>query len=91
MRLAAVRIVRATIHRKKAQEQPMTDPNHPNASPDLLGDLPLQPTGSGVADLEIAFEQMTLAGENGQDAIADTGASPADSDYGAIGGEVRPS
>lgn len=30
-------------------------------APNGLGDLPIQPTGSGVADLEIAYEQMALA------------------------------
>lgn len=29
-------------------------------TPDLLAALPIQPTGSGVADLEIAYEQMQL-------------------------------
>ena len=28
--------------------------------PDNFADLPLQPTGSGVADLEVAYEQMKL-------------------------------
>ncbi|MBD8546639.1 hypothetical protein [Sphingomonas sp. CFBP 8760] len=39
-----------------------TDP-HPHSGhtgPDGFGDLPIQPTGSGVADLEIAYEQMRL-------------------------------
>lgn len=39
----------------------MTEQNAPNTSPETFVDLPLQPTGSGVADLEIAYEQMKLA------------------------------
>jgi len=38
----------------------ITDPTHEPAS---FGDLPIQPTGSGVADLEVAYEQMRLADE----------------------------
>ena len=38
--------------------------------PESVADLPLQPTGSGVADLEIAYEQMKLA----EDATTDVGA-----------------
>ena len=39
----------------------MNDPTASDTpSSDLTG-LPVQPTGSGVADLEIAFEQMKLA------------------------------
>jgi hypothetical protein len=37
---------------------------HPNATDTLLDDfnnLPIHPTGSGIADLEIAYEQMKLA------------------------------
>ena len=39
----------------------MTDPTAPETPIDSLTDLPIQPTGSGVADLEIAYEQMKLA------------------------------
>jgi hypothetical protein len=39
----------------------MTDPDDVQTTPDSFADLPLQPTGSGVADLEIAYEQMKLA------------------------------
>ena len=52
----------------------MTDPNATTTpAPDNFGDLPMQPTGSGVADLEIAYEQMKLAegaedGSEGPDA-----------------------
>lgn len=39
----------------------MTNPDEADDAPDSFGDLPLQPTGSGVADLEIAYEQMRVA------------------------------
>ena len=45
----------------------MIDQSAPNTSPDLLLDVPIQPTGSGVADLEIAFEQMKVAQASGAD------------------------
>jgi hypothetical protein len=49
----------------------MPDPTVSNPDrhhePDGFGDLPIQPTGSGVADLEIAYEQMRL-GEGEDDA-----------------------
>jgi len=43
----------------------MTDPTDPRSDfeesgPESFADLPIQPTGSGVADLEIAYEQMRL-------------------------------
>ncbi len=39
----------------------MTQSPSDRDAPSGLGDLPIQPTGSGVADLEIAYEQMALA------------------------------
>lgn len=39
----------------------MTDPTDHDAGPESYADLPMQPTGSGVADLEVAYEQMKLA------------------------------
>lgn len=39
----------------------MTDPDATETPIDSFTDLPIQPTGSGVADLEIAYEQMKLA------------------------------
>lgn len=39
----------------------MSDRTAPEDALASLGDLPLQPTGSGVADLEIAYERMKLA------------------------------
>ncbi|KQU45145.1 hypothetical protein ASG67_15835 [Sphingomonas sp. Leaf339] len=43
----------------------MPDTNDTAHEPDNFGDLPIQPTGSGVADLEVAYEQMRLAEEDG--------------------------
>ncbi len=40
-------------------------------APNGLGDLPIQPTGSGVADLEIAYEQMALANDGDPERDAD--------------------
>ncbi len=42
----------------------MTDRPVDAAPPATLADLPIQPTGSGVADLEVAYEQMTLAADD---------------------------
>ena len=42
----------------------MSNHSQPEAAPDSFNDRPLQPTGSGVADLEIAYEQMKLSEEN---------------------------
>ncbi len=41
--------------------------------PETYTDLPMQPTGSGPADLEVAYEQMRLADE----AEGTTGGVPA--------------
>ncbi len=49
----------------------MTDTTDQNGPAESYGDLPIQPTGSGVADLEIAYEQMKLA--EGADGVAETG------------------
>lgn len=65
----------------------MTDPNTADV-PTGIADLPMQPTGSGVADLETAYEQMKLAGDDAAttdavdvptvdgDAAADSAAHP---------------
>ncbi|HEX8420081.1 MAG TPA: hypothetical protein VF638_08735 [Sphingomonas sp.] len=57
----------------------MTDPDNTDTPIESLTDLPIQPTGSGVADLEIAYEQMRLA-EDAEDAaepqIAEPDATP---------------
>lgn len=42
----------------------MSDPSHNDPTPDNFGDLPIQPTGSGVVDMEIAYEQMRLAADD---------------------------
>lgn len=39
----------------------MTDQTHTPHEPDSFADLPIQPTGSGVQDLEMAYEQMRLS------------------------------
>jgi len=50
--------------------------------PQSFGDLPIQPTGSGVQDLEIAYEQMRLTeadaapAPDANDAIAESEAHP---------------
>jgi hypothetical protein len=49
----------------------MTDTRTPDdAAPESFGDLPIQPTGSGVADLEIAYEQMRLSEDTDADVPA---------------------
>ena len=54
----------------------MTDRNT-HESPASLSDLPILPTGSGVADLEVAYEQMKLA-EDADGAVDERGtADPA--------------
>ena len=47
----------------------MINATEPGAAPDSFSDLPLQPTGSGVADLEMAYEQMKLTEGNDTAAI----------------------
>lgn len=51
----------------------MPDVNDPTQEPESYNDLPMQPTGSGPADLEVAYEQMRLADE----AEGTTGGVPA--------------
>jgi hypothetical protein len=50
------------------------------AAPEGFGNLPIQPTGSGVADLEIAYEQMRLS----EDADADVAALNEDLDPATV-------
>lgn len=64
----------------------MTDPNETEPTIDSFADLPIQPTGSGVADLEIAYEQMKLSDPAGL--ADDTGPIDAASDAG--GGAAIP-
>ena len=50
-----------------------------NATPfDTLGTLPIQATGSGVADLEIAYEQMQLMADDAETTAPDTATAPSD-------------
>lgn len=72
----------------------MTNPDEAGDAPDSFGDLPLQPTGSGVADLEIAYEQMKLAevdepdlGRTSDDLVASSGPAGA----GETESEAHPS
>lgn len=41
----------------------MPNPNEPIHDRGDFGNLPMQPTGSGPADLEVAYEQMRLLEE----------------------------
>lgn len=54
------------------------------AAPEGFGDLPIQPTGSGVADLEIAYEQMRLSEDAGMDAGAFDATTPNDIDPATV-------
>jgi hypothetical protein len=54
----------------------MTDPDNTDTPIESLADLPIQPTGSGVADLEIAYEQMRLAEDAAEPPIAEPEATP---------------
>ena len=58
------------------------DPIKPD-EPQNFADLPIQPTGSGVQDLEIAYEQMRLSEADvaavaveGDSAVAESEAHP---------------
>ena len=68
----------------------MNDQTHTPHEPESFADLPIQPTGSGVADLEIAYEQMKLA----EQAEADVGAvavTPTDASDAAAESAAHPS
>lgn len=54
----------------------MTDRPIDDTPPESFADLPMQPTGSGVADLETAYEQMKLA-EDADPTPAEDDAEPA--------------
>jgi hypothetical protein len=69
----------------------MTDPSTPTAKPDNFGDLPLQPTGSGVADIEIAYEQMRLAADAGETDGVDPATVPTEQGEDAADSEAHPS
>lgn len=76
----------------------MTDRSTPDASPEAFIDLPLQPTGSGVADLEIAYEQMKLAEDANPErastdgrAVDSANVTPSDRDDDGADSEAHPS
>ncbi|AXJ94883.1 MULTISPECIES: hypothetical protein [unclassified Sphingomonas] len=73
----------------------MADAQDPTHEPEGFGDLPIQPTGSGVADLEVAYEQMRLAeGEDAGSAGPTEGETPIpldDETPGVIESEAHPS
>jgi hypothetical protein len=48
----------------------MHDQTHTPHEPESFADLPIQPTGSGVQDLEIAYEQLRLSEEESDAAPA---------------------
>lgn len=65
--------------------------------PDIIN-LPIQPTGSGVADLEVAYEQMRLADDAGpatsatdQIAVADVVPTATDAGSDAAESAAHPS
>lgn len=62
----------------------MNDANTSN----IPGELPIQPTGSGVADLEIAYEQMIVA--EGKPTSPDVDAQPTGTDDAAAESEAHP-
>jgi hypothetical protein len=66
--------------------------NHTDhASPaDGFGDLPIQPTGSGVADLEIAYEQMKLA-EQAEADVGSVAETPTETSEAAAESAAHPS
>jgi hypothetical protein len=64
------------------EERMMADTDAADPVPGNYSELPIQPTGSGVADLEIAYEQMKLAEG------ADAGTAPADAEMtGTLGSQ----
>jgi hypothetical protein len=71
----------------------MTETTNPadHASPaEGFGDLPIQPTGSGVADLEIAYEQMKLA-EQAEADVGSVAVTPIDTSDAAVESAAHPS
>jgi len=65
----------------------MPDADDTTHTPETFADLPLQPTGSGVADLEIAYEQMRLA----DDAASASEPMPTNDTPDAAESEAHPS
>lgn len=70
----------------------MTEPHDPTPTPADLTDLvelPMQPTGSGVADLEVAYEQMKLSQDD--DMIDTSPMIPTDASEDAADSAAHPS
>ena len=69
----------------------MTDRTHTPNEPDSFTDLPIQPTGSGVQDLEMAYEQMRLSDDEAAAAPAASAAVPTLSGDAMAESEAHPS
>lgn len=65
----------------------MADPDT-DQTPERFADLPILPTGSGVADLEVAYEQMRLAEEG--DSVDDSTTAGVVSDPAAYDSAAAP-
>jgi len=61
----------------------MAEPDTATSPPETFADLPIQPTGSGVADLTVAYEQMALAGTDDDEAEVPTEDGPDAADSAA--------
>lgn len=70
------------------QESDMRDDPMTPAEPQTFSDLPIQPTGSGVQDLEIAYEQMRLSEGDG---ATDNATLPTEADSAVAESEAHPS
>ena len=69
----------------------MPDPQNTAPEPSFLADLPMQPSGSGVADLAVAFERMKLADEADEPAAPDDATMPTVADGPAQESAAHPS
>lgn len=63
----------------------MIDPDPTDSTLDNFGAFPMQPTGSGVADLEIAYEQMKLAEDGDGDGLSENVVKPDEITSGLTG------
>ena len=70
----------------------MTEHPAADAAPTEIADIPMQPTGSGVADLEVAYEKMKLAeaADLGDEAASDDDPLPTTGGTGAAESEAHP-
>ncbi|MCP3734581.1 hypothetical protein M9979_06795 [Sphingomonas sp. RP10(2022)] len=66
----------------------MPDERDTGDEPHSFADLPIQPTGSGVQDLEVAYEQMKLSEG---DVAPDAAISPTDDSDAALDSAAHPS